>query len=184
MIVWKMALSFASIHQRILALLVWVTSKWVSIRGVLKIPIFFLTIPLGLLLTIIGMLGFIFLVITLSPFYTIQSVLRRFSNKERIQYLKERYQRRQQKFIAHEQSKRLKISLHSDKADMQYLVKLTYNEINNRKKNIDHIIVIETKRRLKRCLDEMNFDDALRIHSTIVNTELDLLNESLNQLFK
>lgn len=111
-------------------------------------------------------------------------MLRRFSNKERIQYLKERYQRRQQKFIAHEQSKRLKISLHSDKADMQYLVKLTYNEINNRKKNIDHIIVIETKRRLKRCLDEMNFDDALRIHSTIVNTELDLLNESLNQLFK
>ncbi len=179
-----MALSFGSIHQRILAHLVWVTSKWVSIRGVLKIPVLLLTIPLGLLLTIIGMLGFIFLVITLIPFYTIQSVLRRFSNKERIQHLKERYQRRQHKLIAHEQSKRLKISQRSDKADMQYLVKLTYNEINNRKKNIDYIIFIEIKRRLKRCLDEMNFDDALRIHRTIVNTELDLLNESLNQLFK
>lgn len=179
-----MALSFASTHQRILALLVWVTSKWVSIRGVLKIPVFLLTIPLGLLFTIIGILGFICLVITLSPFYIIQSVLWHLSTKGRIQHLRGRYLRRQQKFVAREQSKRLQFSQRSNKADMQYLVKLTYNEINNRKKNIDHIIFIETKRQLNRCLNEMNFDGALRIHSTIVNTELDLLNESLNQLFK
>ena len=121
-------------HQRLLAPLVRVVSKWLSTREGLKIPVFLLLIPIGFLLTITGMVGFTCLVIALTPFYTIQYVLWRFSTKGRIQHLEETYQWRQQEVITHGQTKRLKFSQRSDKADIQYLVKLTHNEMLKRKK--------------------------------------------------
>jgi hypothetical protein len=154
------------------------------VRGLLKIPVFLLTIPLGWLLTIIGMVGFTCLVIILSPFYMVRYILWRLSAKGRIQQLLKIKQEREQILITHQQHKRLKLSENADKADIKFLVKLSKHEITKRKNHIDYIIFVETKRQLNRCRTEMNFDDALRIHSTIVNTELDLLNEALNQLFK
>lgn len=179
-----MALNFTSIHQRIFATLVGITSKWVSTRGLLKIPVFLLMLPLGLLLTILGMIGLICLAIALTPFYAVRYVLWRLSANGRIQHAQKKYQRRKQRIIRREQGKRLKLSQRVDKAGIQSLVKLSKNEIIKRKKHLDYRVFIQTKRRLNRCMAEMNFADAHRIHSAIVDTELDLLNETLIQLFK
>ncbi len=179
-----MVLNFASFHQWILAPLARVGLKWISIRGVLKIPAFLLMVPLGWLLTILGMVGFTCLVIVLAPFYTVRYVFWRLSAKGRIQQLQKIKQKREQQLATHEQHKRLKLSQYADKTDIKFLVKLSKHEITKRKNHVDYIIFVQTKRQLNRCLTEMDFENALRIHSTIVDTELDLLNEALNQLFK
>ncbi len=153
-------------------------------RGILKIPIFVLLLPACLLVTSIGIAVFSSLAFVVICYYLCHDLVWHFSSEGRIQHLKHHYQKRQFKAVAKEKSKRLKISQRSDKSDMQLLVELINHEINKRKNHIDHILIAETRRRLRRCEKEMNIKNALHIYSTLVDTELDLLNDALKELYQ
>lgn len=180
----KIALNLAVIYQRGYSSLLEVFSKWGSIQGILRIPVFLLLLPSGLLLTVIAVLGLICLTIAFIPFYSVQYLLGRLSARGHLQHAQKKYQRRKQRIVRREQRKRLKLSRRVDKADIQSLVKLSKNEIIGRKKYVGYRVYIQTRHRLNRCQTKMNFNDAQRIHNTIINTELKLLNETLKRLFK
>lgn len=171
-------------HRRILVNINKQFSKLSATRHLFKIPIFLLLLPIGLIITIIAIAILSSLVTILVCVNTVQYQLWRFSAKGRIERLKKAYLRSRYNVIQQQQRERLKFSQRSDLKDLEFLVKLTTTEVNIRKRVIEFSVYIETKRRLKRCRDDMNIDDALVIYSTLVDTELDLLNDTLNRLFQ
>lgn len=175
-----MELTCQQISERQVRLL----SKSASVRALLKMPLFLLLLPVGLLATSMSMIALSILMVALLSFYSVQSLFWRFSIEGRSQRLKEYYQRALQKVITREQNRRLKCSQLSDQANLQLLIELTYHEINKRKMHIDQIAIIEARRRLNRCADDMDMKNVLHIYNTLVDTELDSLNDALNQLFQ
>ena len=136
----------------------------------------------GMLLVGVALLGFSVVCLLLILFYLLYRFLWLFSNEASKQHMEQKFKRRKEKLLHYELNKRSKFSTSIDQENICSLIKLTNQEISSRKEYLDSFVLSETQYLLNRCRHDQDFNQALRIHDIVVQTDDVLLNQKLANL--
>ena len=133
----------------------------------------------GLLLAAAALFGFSLVCFLLILYYMLCRFFWLFSSEANKQNLELKFKSRQEKLFRYERNKREKLSTSIDQENTSKLIKLTTQKLNTRKKHLDSFVFNEIQYLLNRCQHDLNFNQVIRIHDIVIQTNDALLNHKL-----